>query len=73
MTMPLLDTTLVRADHIRSFQVCRLRPEGWEVAEQEDGRGVRRQLYTDWHRVERALERFAREIAQLRDQGWSEV
>ena len=72
MTTPLLATTLVRADHIRSFHVRTARPAGWEAAEHDDQRVVRR-LYTDWHRVEQTLVRFARDIAELREQGWREA
>jgi hypothetical protein len=73
MTMPLLATTLVRADHVRSFHVRTARPAGWEAAEHEDRRVVQQQHYTDWHRVEQTLVRFARDIAQLREQGWREA
>ena len=73
MTTPLLATTLVHAEHVRSFHVrtaaCHA---GWEAAEREDQRVVLR-LYTDWHRVEQTLDRFARDIAQLREQGWREA
>jgi len=73
MTMPILATTLVRADHSRSFHIRSARAAGWEAAEQEDQRIVERQHYTDWHRVEQTLVRFAREIAELREQGWREA
>ena len=73
MATPLLATTLVRADRVRSFHVCTARPAGWEVAEHDDQRVVQQQRHTDWHRVEHALVRFAREIAELREQGWREA
>jgi hypothetical protein len=72
MTTPLLATTLVRADHIRSFHVRTARPAGWETAEHEDQQVVLR-LYTDWHRVEQTLVRFARDIAELCEQGWRDA
>lgn len=31
---------------------------GWEVREEHDSRVVRQVQYTDWHRVERALQAF---------------
>jgi hypothetical protein len=46
---------------------------GWESAEHEDQRVVRQERYTDWHRVEQALTRFAREIAELLEHGWREA
>jgi hypothetical protein len=73
MTTPLLATTLVRADRVRSFHVRSARPAGWEVAEHDDQRVVQQQRHTDWHRVEQTLVRFAREIAELREQGWHEA
>jgi hypothetical protein len=51
MTTPLLATTLVRADRVRSFHVRSARPAGWEVAEHDDQRVVQQQRHTDWHRV----------------------
>ena len=68
----LLETTLVRADHVRSFRVHTSPAAGWETAEHEDQRVVQ-QHYTDWHRVEQTLDRFARDIAELREQGWREA
>lgn len=38
--------TVTHADH------------GWEVREEREGEVVRRVTYTDWHRVERALQVF---------------
>ena len=73
MRSTLLATTLVREAHSRSFQIRTARPAGWEAAEQEDQRIVKQQHYADWHRVEHALARFAREIAELREQGWREA
>jgi hypothetical protein len=72
MTPTLLATTLVRADHIRSFHVHPI-PAGWEAFKREDHRVVHQQRYTDWHRVERTLTRFRREIAALIEQGWRET
>ncbi len=38
---------------------------GWEVREERDGRVVRSKTYLDWHRVERALQRFELAEPQL--------
>ena len=73
MTSTLLATTLVRADHSRSFQIHAARPAGWNATEQQDQRVVQQRHYGDWHRLERALTRFAREIHELREQGWQEA
>ena len=61
--------TLVRAREIKSFEVTPARSVGWEVSVRSDHDVVQRQ-YSDWHRVERALTRFTREISELRRQGW---
>jgi hypothetical protein len=67
-------TTLVREGHVRSFQVRTAHPmAGWEIIEREDLRVVRHQRYFDWHRLERTLDRFAREIAYMRERGWRET
>lgn len=73
MTVPLLTATLARADRVRSFRVRTTPSGGWEAAELENDRVVRRYRYTDWHRVERTLARFAREIAELREGGWCDA
>jgi hypothetical protein len=65
--------TLVRADdEIRSYQIQQRSAAGWESSEQ--GHGVaERHCHTDWHRVERDLARFTREIAELHRQGWRDA
>jgi hypothetical protein len=73
MTTPVFDKTLVRDEHVRSFRVRPASPAGWEASECEDQRVVRQQRYGDWHRLERALTRFTREIAELRALGWREA
>jgi len=69
---PLLATSLVRGDHIRSFHISAKSPVGWEVSENEDHRVVRRRRCSDWHQVEQALSRATRDIAELREQGWQD-
>jgi hypothetical protein len=71
--MALFNKTLVRASETRSFQVLKNAASGWRtmalandcVADQRDR--------TEWHRVERDLERFAREIDALRREGWRDA
>jgi hypothetical protein len=73
MIAPLLATTLVLDDHVRSFRIRQTHPGGWESSELQDQRVVRQQRHTDWHKVEHTLTRYAREIAELREQGWQEA
>jgi hypothetical protein len=70
---PLLATTLVRGKHVRSFHVHSSGQTGWEASEDDDQQIVRQGRYTDWHRVERVLSLFAREIEELREQGWRQA
>ena len=44
----------------------------WEVLEEQDSRVVRRMVYDDWHRVERAKRVIAQEVASLCQAGWVE-
>jgi hypothetical protein len=72
VTPPLIAVTLVRADHIRSFHLEPAAPGGWQAFEWEDDRLVQH-YHTDWHLVELTRLRFAREVAKLKEQGWSET
>ena len=65
--------TLRKAAHTRRFSISNNSPSGWEVRDEEDSHLIRRRLYQDWHRVERARSAFAREAAGLRDAGWDEL
>jgi len=73
MKTSLLAKTLVRAGQVRSFRVLTAQPAGWEAVEQADHRIIHHWRYSDWHRVEWALGRFARAISELLDQGWHEA
>jgi hypothetical protein len=73
MNAPLFATRLVRNDRVRSFHIRQLHPAGWESSEVQDQRVAQHQRHTDWHRVEQTLARYAREIAELREQGWQEA
>jgi hypothetical protein len=63
---------LVRAPQVRSFEIAPGPVAGWEVSERTGDHVVQQRHYTDWHRVERVLTRFRREISELRNQGWVE-
>jgi hypothetical protein len=61
--------TLVRAREVRSYEVVAAPSLGWQVKERTE-QNIREQQFSDWHRVERTLSRFAREISELKRQGW---
>jgi hypothetical protein len=61
--------TLVREREVRSFEVAAAPNVGWQVKERTD-QDIREQQFSDWHRVERTLLRFTREISELKRQGW---
>jgi hypothetical protein len=58
------------ADHIRNYSIAPGGPSGWEVKLEEDRTITRRDYYRDWHRVERALALFEREVSELTARGW---
>ena len=62
-----------KAAHIRRFTISDTTSSGWEVREEQDTQVVRTVLYTDWHRVERAMMVFTREARLLSDSGWTEA
>lgn len=65
--------TLRYAAHIRKFTITSSpSATGWVVRDERDDKVIRNQLYRDWHRVERARNRFALEAADLRDAGWTD-
>jgi hypothetical protein len=57
--------------HTRRLVVNRTGDLGWDVSEELDARVVTRAHYADWHRVERARQRFA--LGVTVDDGWTEV
>ena len=61
---------LTFAGHTRSFRVEALLSSGWEVSVREDSHVIRRSCYSDWHRVERAISAFEREVSALEAEGW---
>ncbi len=56
--------------HTRRFSIRENGKDGWDVREEQDDRVLRHVSYTDWHRVERALDTFQAQIGQLEDRGW---
>ena len=57
--------------HTRRLVVNRTSDLGWDVSEELDARVVTRAHYADWHRVERARQRFALDMPH--GDGWTEV
>lgn len=66
----MFDMSLRHADHIRRFSISLKGTSGWEVRCEDDLALTRHDVYQDWHRVERALALFEREVLELREQGW---
>jgi len=61
---------LVQAGHTKRFSITEAGGFGWEVTEEQDSAIVRRILYTDWHRVERALSAMTVRVSELQRAGW---
>ena len=59
------------ADHVRLYSICPAGPAGWEVRFEEDQKLQRLDHYRDWHRVERTLALFEREVLALKEAGWT--
>ena len=62
--------TLTFHGRTRSFIVDALAASGWEVRIEQDSTILRRTRYSDWHRVERAVDAIEREMSELEAQGW---
>ena len=61
---------LTQAGHIRKFSITEGNA-GWEVRDVHDDRVLKQVCYTDWHRVERALNMFNLQIDELESKGWA--
>jgi hypothetical protein len=61
---------LHRAGHTKRFSIEQQGGDGWDVRLEQDNRVLKQMRYTDWHRVERALTKFAMEIGELEELGW---
>jgi hypothetical protein len=58
-------------EHTRRLVVHRDETLGWDVSVEYDAEVVQQTHYADWHRVERARQRF--DIAVPETDGWREV
>jgi hypothetical protein len=63
---------LHQAGHVPKFSIEDRGRDGWEVRDEHDNRVLKQIRYTDWHRVERALNVFALQIGELEGRGWSD-
>jgi len=61
---------LVRDHHTRSFRLDHIPGAGWIAKVWSDHESMQQTHFTEWHRAERTLRTFAREIAELTTQGW---
>jgi hypothetical protein len=57
--------------HVKKFSVSERRTDGWEIRAEEDNRVLKRAVYTDWHRVERAMGVFDLQVDELESRGWA--
>ena len=64
--------TLRKAEQERRFSIVDAGPAGWEVRHEQDRQVVKRVLYDDWHRVERARMAIVHEAETLKGAGWDE-
>jgi len=71
--MALFQKKLVRASETRSFHVEKSQPAGWRTVATANDRVSHERRRTEWHRVERDLAQFSREIDELRHQGWHDA
>ena len=62
--------SLRQDDHVKHYSISAAKPSGWEVRLEEDRTVRRLDHYHDWHRVERTLGQFQREVSHLREKGW---
>jgi hypothetical protein len=72
MPMAVFQKTLVRASETRSFHVEADASRGWRTVVSANNRIAHEKIRTEWHRVERDIAAFAREIEELQRQGWHE-
>jgi hypothetical protein len=63
---------LTQTGHTRRFTVDTT-PDGWEVRIEEDSAVVTCSRFSDWHRVERALNSISEQVDQLKEGGWCET
>ena len=58
------------ADQSRRFTVAPSDAGGWELRVTQGRAVVRRTYFSDWHRVERAMDSIEREMSDLVSKGW---
>ena len=56
--------------HTRKFSIRDRGQGSWEVRDEQDDLVLKHAVYTDWHRVERALGMFHIAIDDLESRGW---
>ena len=66
----MFEVSIRHDDRVRNYFVSNGTADGWEIKREENHRPTKHVWCHDWHRVERSLERFRREIADLTAQGW---
>ena len=64
---------LTQAGHIMRFIVTEAGWNGWEIRVEQDSAIVSRAHYSDWHRVERALDTIKLRVSELEEGGWRET
>jgi hypothetical protein len=64
------ELSLTSNDHVRHYSISHAAPVGWEVTVEHDRSLRLREVYQDWHRVERKLALFKREVSDLMASGW---
>jgi hypothetical protein len=64
------DLSLISADHVRHYSITPAAPSGWEITVEHDLSLRLHEVYHDWHRVERMLALFEREVSDLVASGW---
>ena len=69
---PMYTTALRRQLQLRRFTIRHVRP-GWEVRDENDRGILKRVIYKDWLRVERAIAIFEQEEAELEAAGWVKI
>jgi hypothetical protein len=66
----MFDVNVVSAEHVRRYSIVLAESSGWEASLEEDRSLCWRETQADWHRMERTLARFRREVSELLDRGW---
>jgi len=69
--MDMFAKELRQAGHTRKFSIVDKGNGGWEVRDVHDDRVLKQVCYTDWHRVERAMNMFTLQIDELESKGWA--